>query len=93
MLGARIPAIDPVCPLCKNKPGSIMHTLFECDFTRAFWWSSILEIRTDSFHGDSRVTIQTIAEVMSAKEVTQFICITWAVWRLQNDTIMGGTAK
>lgn len=67
-----------------------MHALFECDFARAFWWSSNLGIRSDSFQGDYRATVQAMIEIMSEKEVTQFVCITWAIWRSRNDAVMGG---
>lgn len=90
VLGARIATIPTTCQLCNHEVESIEHALFTCDFAKEAWWASELTLRSDQLQGDFRQIIAHILGSLTETEVSRFVCMTWAIWRIRNDAIMEG---
>lgn len=85
-LAARGVNIDPICPLCRKEPESILHALRDCDLARAVW----IELRTlgvdrDFFSANLRDWMVTNGKLDIS--LNQFsppwkIIFSFAVWNL-----------
>lgn len=49
-----------------------------------------MSIRSDTFHGNFKETMQALFGSLSDADINSFVCMVWAVWRSRNDAIMGG---
>lgn len=76
--------------LCNSCNETVMHPLFGCHFARTAWWASPLSIRSDTFQGNFKETMQAIISSLSDADINRFVCMAWAVWRSRNDAVMGG---
>ncbi|XP_078157460.1 uncharacterized protein LOC144553235 [Carex rostrata] len=90
VIGARIQLVPMVCQRGGLVPESVEHMLFTCDFSRAAWLSSPLSLRSDQLHGTFREIISSLFDILSELDVMRFVCMSWAIWRVKNEAIIGG---
>lgn len=89
VIGDRIGTVPTTCQLSNPAPESVEHMLFGCDFARAAWWASFLNLGSDQLHGTFRERFGSCFASLDDANFVSFVCMTWAIWRVKSAVVMG----
>lgn len=87
VIGARIQTVPADCTLCQRQVESVEHAIFGCEFPRAAWCGSSLSLRTDALQGTFGQIWKKVSDSLSEREVQQFVCVAWAIWKIRNEAV------
>lgn len=90
ILASKIHTINPTCATCGLGDEQVQHLLFTCPFSRACWFSSSLNIRSDRIGGSLSQVLTGVIEYLTEEQWTIFANVTWAIWRCRNEVAYGG---
>lgn len=79
-LGKRFLIMDNSCPLCHCGIEDQQHLFFQCEFSKAFWFGSVLSIRSSLFPFST--IIEWFDQICSSKDVELGTLVSWCLWRI-----------
>lgn len=80
--------LEPCCPLCQDcLVETASHLFMTCDWSRRFWWSSHLALRSGDFADGIEAWIQHLKSALPADDFENFVMMVWGVWRARNDMV------
>lgn len=88
---------EGVCPVCKQGPETVEHTLLQCQWTRPVWFGLQCGIRMENCNSSSitawlEESIKEIEKLPDQREYTflSICCALWVIWKARNNYIFDG---
>ncbi|GKU89382.1 hypothetical protein SLEP1_g3524 [Rubroshorea leprosula] len=80
--------IDNYCPVCGEMAETGVHVLKDCQFARAVWLGSQLNLRVADMQVDSFAEFfDTVALTVDQRKLALFGVVCWSLWNNRNDIL------
>ncbi|XP_028084016.1 uncharacterized protein LOC114285186 [Camellia sinensis] len=82
-----------ICPICLSAIETVEHLLFDCSWSKAVWFGSVLNLRIalGSIPNVSQWTSDIISQALSTFDATAFLSkiatVGWFIWKSRNEFI------
>ncbi|KAJ4769205.1 RNA-directed DNA polymerase (reverse transcriptase)-related family protein [Rhynchospora pubera] len=86
-LSKRIGRISPMCPRCHEENETMHHLLFICNASRATWYLSPFNLRTEYLPLQLREVLLQVTATLQDGHLQLFCYIMWSLWKSRNAVI------
>ncbi|KAJ1690907.1 hypothetical protein LUZ63_015062 [Rhynchospora breviuscula] len=83
-LAARIRSIDPICQRCRVSEETDYHVFFGCNISRATWFASPLQIRSDLIEETVPAFLFRLSNSLPQSDFSYACALMWAIWEERN---------